>query len=83
MAGNDFWGNWVTPDLARNPGLATDAINSKQPNVVAPMLSLAAKGGAVSDAINDNTESRQNCFPVTIEVRWRYFCSIGLIKKLF
>ena len=59
MAGNDFWGNWVTPDLARNPGLATDAINSKQPAQVAPLLSLAAKGGSVSDAINDHAETNQ------------------------
>ena len=60
MAGNDFWGDWVTPDLARNPGLATDAINSKQPNVVAPLLSAAAKSGSAVDAINDNSETNQN-----------------------
>lgn len=56
MANNDLWGNWVTPDLARNPGLAADTYNSKNPSIVAPILSYASKGVAAQDAINDHAE---------------------------
>ena len=48
--------NWVTPDLARNPGLALDTYNTKQPDAAAPVLSYAYKGVAVNDAINDHIE---------------------------
>lgn len=48
--------NWVTPDLARNPGLALDTYNTKQPDAAAPILSYAYKGVAVNDAINDHVE---------------------------
>ena len=56
MADNTNWDGWVTPDLARNPGLAADAYNSKQPELFAPVLSYANKGIAVQDAINDHAE---------------------------
>lgn len=56
MADNTNWNGWVTPDLARNPGLATDTYNSKQPNAVGTVLSHAAKGVATSDAINDHID---------------------------
>lgn len=56
MATNPFANNWVTPDLARTPSLAADVSKSKQPIVVAPILSMANKGVAVQDAINDHTE---------------------------
>lgn len=57
MADNTNWNGWVTPDIARNPGLATDAYNSKVPNTISPILSHAAKGVATSDAINDHAEN--------------------------
>ena len=56
MATNSFANNWITPDLARTPALAADVSMSKQPIVVAPILSMANKGVAVQDAINDHTE---------------------------
>ena len=58
MAGNKTnWDGWVTPDLARNPGLAMDALNSKQPDVNGAVLSHAVKGVGVVDAINDHAET--------------------------
>lgn len=47
-------GNWITPDIARNPALAADAMNSKQPQLMAPLLSYTNKGVAVQDAIQDH-----------------------------
>lgn len=52
----DYTGNWVTPDLARNPSLAFDTVNSKNPSALAPVISHATKGVAVSDAINDHID---------------------------
>ena len=53
---NTNWNGWVTPEIARNPGLAMDSYNSKQPINASPILSHAAKGVAVTDAINDHIE---------------------------
>jgi hypothetical protein len=58
LAGNNTnWDGWVTPDLARNPGLAMDALNSKQPDVNGVVLSHAAKGVGIVDAINDHADT--------------------------
>ena len=56
MADNTNWNGWVTPELARNPGLAVDAYNSKNPNAVGTLLSQSAKGVSTIDAINDHSE---------------------------
>lgn len=56
MADNTNWNGWVTPDLARNPGLAVDAYNTKTPDTANSILSHTAKGVAVSDSINDHIE---------------------------
>jgi hypothetical protein len=56
LADNTNWNGWVTPDLARNPGLATDTYNSKLPNAVGTVLSHTAKGVSTLDAINDHSE---------------------------
>ena len=56
MADNTNWNGWVTPDLARNPGLAADTYNSKVPNAVGTVLSHTAKGVSTLDAINDHAE---------------------------
>ena len=56
MADNTNWNGWVTPDLARNPGLATDTYNSKIPNAAGTVLSHTAKGVSTLDAINDHSE---------------------------
>ena len=53
---NTNWDGWVTPDLARNPGLASDTIKSKQPDLVGPLLSYANKGVMMQDSINDHVE---------------------------
>lgn len=53
---SSFWDDWVTPDLARNPGLASDVYNSGQPKVVAPIVSYATRGIAVQDAISDHSQ---------------------------
>ena len=53
---NTNWDGWVTPDLARNPGLASDTIKSKQPDLVGPVLSYANKGVMMQDAINDHVD---------------------------
>lgn len=55
---NSFWDDWVTPQLANNPGLANDAYKSGQPNVMAPVLSYTSKGVSVQDAINDHGEEQ-------------------------
>ena len=57
MADNTNWNGWVTPELARNPGLAVDSYNSKNPDTVGPVLSQAAKGVSTIDAINDHADS--------------------------
>ena len=57
MADNVNWNGWVTPDLARDPGLASDVFNSKQPDLTNSVLSYANKGVMVQDAINDHTEN--------------------------
>lgn len=51
---NSFWDDWVTPQLANNPGLANDAYKTGNPASVAPILSYASKGVSVQDAINDH-----------------------------
>ena len=56
MSDNTNWNGWVTPELARNPGLAVDSYNSKNPNAIGPVLSQAAKGVSTIDAINDHAE---------------------------
>ena len=57
MADNNVnWDGWVTPDLARNPGLASDTLKSNQPDLVGPVLSYANKGVMMQDAINDHIE---------------------------
>ena len=56
MADNTNWNGWVTPDLARNPGLAVDTYNSKIPNSAGTVLSHTAKGVSTLDAINDHAE---------------------------
>ena len=56
MSDNTNWNGWVTPELARNPGLAADAYNSKNPIAVGPVLSQGAKGVSTMDAINDHIE---------------------------
>lgn len=57
MSDNTTPGSWVTPDLARTPSLALDAANSKNPSVIAPILSYANKGVAVQNALQDHSES--------------------------
>ena len=56
MGSSPFANNWITPDLARTPALAADVAASKQPNLVAPVVSFANKGVAVQNAINDHQE---------------------------
>ena len=56
MSDNVNWNGWVTPDLARNPGLAVDTHNTNTPLTANAVLSNASKGVAVSDGINDNIE---------------------------
>ena len=51
-----IWDTWVTPDLARNPGLANDVFRSNNPSAVAPVLSMANKGVTAQDAVNDHIE---------------------------
>ena len=51
------WGDWVTPDLARNPGLAHDVMTSPNPGLSSSIVSYAAKNGNVVDAINDHVET--------------------------
>ena len=46
--------NWITPDLARNPSLAFDVANQKNPNAAADLISHTAKTVAVSDAVNNH-----------------------------
>jgi hypothetical protein len=46
--------NWITPDLARNPSLAFDVSNQKNPNGVADLVSHTAKTVAVTDAVNNH-----------------------------
>jgi hypothetical protein len=57
LADNTNWDGWVTPDLARNPGLAMDALNSGKPDVNGVILSHASKGVGVADAINDHVDN--------------------------
>lgn len=57
MSDNTNPGSWITPDLARNPSLAFDAANSKNPSITAPILSYANKGVAVQNALQDHQES--------------------------
>ena len=51
---NSFWDDWVTPQLASNPGLANDAYRSGNPATMSPILSYASKGVSVQDAISDH-----------------------------
>lgn len=53
----DNTGNWVTPDLARNPSLAFDVHNSPNPQLVAPIVSHVGKTVATSDAITQHAIS--------------------------
>ena len=46
--------NWITPDLARNPSLAFDVANQKNPSAAADLISHTAKTVAVSDAVNSH-----------------------------
>jgi hypothetical protein len=46
--------NWITPDLARNPSLAFDVANQKNPNAVSDLVSHTAKTVAVTDAVNNH-----------------------------
>ena len=55
---NTFWDDWVTPQLANNPGLANDAYRTGNPSAMAPVLSYASKGVSVQDAINDHSEEQ-------------------------
>jgi hypothetical protein len=56
LADNVNWNGWVTPELARNPGLAMDAYNTKTPDTANAVLSQASKGVAVGDAVNDHID---------------------------
>ena len=56
MADNVNWNGWVTPELARNPGLAMDAYNTKTPDTANAVLSHTAQGVAVNDAVNDHID---------------------------
>ena len=57
MADNTNWNGWVTPELARNPGLAVDSYKSNNPNAIGPVLSQGAKGVSTIDAINDHIDN--------------------------
>jgi len=58
LAGNEInWGNWVTPDLARNPGLASDVMKSSNPADTSTLVSHTVRGVAVQDAINDHADT--------------------------
>lgn len=46
--------SWITPDLARNPSLAFDTTNQKNPDVVAPIISHASRVVAAQDAITEH-----------------------------
>jgi len=46
--------NWITPDLARNPSLAYDVANQKNPNVASDLVSHISKTVAVTDAVNNH-----------------------------
>ena len=60
MADNVNWSGWVTPDLARNPGLASDAYKSGNPDTTGAVLAQTAKGVSAADAINDNVDANGN-----------------------
>ena len=49
MADNVNWSGWVTPDLARNPGLASDAYKSGNPDTTGAVLAQTAKGVSAAD----------------------------------
>ena len=55
---NSFWDDWVTPQLASNPGLANDAYKSGNPAAMSSVLSYASKGVSVQDAINDHGQEQ-------------------------
>ena len=48
---------WVTPDLARNPSLAFDVANQKDPHSAADLVSHTAKTVATSDAITEHANT--------------------------
>lgn len=55
MAGNGLnIGDWVTQDLARNPGLSFDVYNSSNPQTNSVLVSHANKGVTAVDAVNDH-----------------------------
>ncbi|NBU93429.1 MAG: hypothetical protein EBS18_02550, partial [Actinobacteria bacterium] len=54
---DDLWSGWVTPDLARNPALASDVYKSSNPALVAPVASHTVRTVAVQDAINDHADT--------------------------
>jgi hypothetical protein len=56
LADNTNWNGWVTPDLARNPGLAIDTHNTGMSDAASPIISHLSKGVSTNDAINDHSE---------------------------
>ena len=54
--GTSDWSNWVTPDLATNPGIAADVYNSGNPSINAPIASQTVKVVNAQDAINDHAD---------------------------
>jgi hypothetical protein len=52
--------NWITPDLARNPSLAFDVSNQKDPSAVSQLVSHTAKTVAVSDAVNSHIATNES-----------------------
>lgn len=53
----NFTGDWITPDLARVPALASDVANSTNPAGSSVVVSHAIKTVTVANAVNDNAES--------------------------
>lgn len=51
------FGMWVTPDLARNPSLAFDVSNQKDPHAVADLVSHTSRTVAASDAVTEHANS--------------------------
>jgi hypothetical protein len=48
------WGDWLTPDLASNPGLAYDVSRSSNPIDLAPVVSHAVKTTGTQTAIDEH-----------------------------
>lgn len=54
------WGDWLTPDLANNPGAAYDVSKSPNPKDAAYVVSHSIKTSAAQNAVNDHKENNNS-----------------------